>query len=117
MPDCFSTTANGLWLFIEQADFGDGTACINSCLAADWATRWKYTYNETFVINVGTKDIYRLAHHYSRVTGGPTYWSQPRAAISYDGKWGIWGSNFGLSTLVNVNSSYTDVYAVKTGIR
>ena len=69
------------------------------------------------MVNVDTKGIYRLAHHYSRVTGGPSYWAQPRAAISYDGKWGIWDSNFGQSTLINMNSSYTDVYAVKTGIR
>ncbi len=113
----YSTTANGLWLFIEQADFVVNTACLNSCLPGNWASPWGYVYNEMYMVNVDTKGIYRLAHHYSRVTGGPSYWAQPRAAISYDGKWGIWDSNFGQSTLINMNSSYTDVYAVKTGIR
>jgi hypothetical protein len=113
----FSTTANGQWLFIELADFGAGTACLNSCLPGNWASLWAYAYNEIYMINVDTKDIYRLAHHYSRVGGGPSYWSQPRAAISYDGNWGIWDSNFDQSRLLSGNSSYTDVYAVKTGIR
>ena len=113
----FSTTADGQWLFIEEADFGTTTACVASCLPANWASLWGYVYNEVYMINVDTNDIYRLAHHYSRVTGGPSYWAIPRAAISYDGKWGIFDSNFDQTTLISVNSSYTDVYAVKTGIR
>jgi len=112
----FSLSNSGLWLAQEQADFEAHTACSASCLPANWASLWEYAYNEVEIINVDTGDIYRLAHHYSRVTGGPSYWAQPRVALSGDAAWVIFDSNFGQTTFIENNSNYANVYAIKTGI-
>jgi hypothetical protein len=66
----FSLSNNGLWIAQELADFTAQTACIASCLPANWATLSGYSYNDLQIINIDNGDIDRLAHHYSRVTGG-----------------------------------------------
>jgi len=53
-------------------------------------------YNEILLVKLDGSVIKRVAHHRSRMMG--SYWFTPRAAMSGDGAFAIFDSNFGLKS-------------------
>ena len=101
-------SANGRnpWVLISTTDNRTGTANPPGQLFPDWKSRWMKNYNELILVKLDGSVIRPLAHHRSRSMDN--YWHTPRAAISRDGTYAVFDSNFGLQPLPN----YTDVYLV-----
>lgn len=79
------------------------------------AGNWKAYEDEIVLARVDGGAIYRLAHARSR--SAENYWSQPRAAISRDGKYVIFTSNMAFPTGcpadMHVSGECSDVYLIK----
>ena len=92
------------WVLVSVTDTGKGTAEANSNLPPDWRSRWGIRFNELILAKIDGSERRRIAHHRSRTLS--EYWFQPRAAISRDGKYAVFDSNFGSNPL----KDYTDVF-------
>lgn len=97
------------WVLLST--FDQGTCPDYSCfvLPLNWESIWPPYGEELHLARIDGGTVYRLAHHRSRSAEG--YFAQPRAAISRDGKYILWGSNFGISN--TGDPDYSDVYLIK----
>ena len=112
--------ANGGWVFITF--FNSGTCPTYSCfdtlspthLDTSWATDWVHFAEEGILVRIdnnnSTANKFRLFHTRSR--SSEYYWSIPRGAISRDGRYVVFDSNFDISN--TGLTDYTDVYISKT---
>lgn len=79
------------------------------------SANWLLYEDELLLARVDGTAIYRLAH--SRSRSAENYWATPRAAISRDGKYVIFGSNMaypnGCPERTRVKNECMDVYAIK----
>lgn len=79
------------------------------------ASRWELYEDEIMLAKIDGSAVYRLAHARSRSSAG--YWSEPRAAISRDGKYIVFTSNMaypnGCPTNMHVPGQCTDVYLIQ----
>lgn len=92
------------WVLVSTTDNKNKTVAPFDVLPADWQSRWKPRYNELILVKMDGSQVIRLAHHRSRELDN--YWFLPRAAISRDGAFAIFDSNFGQKPF----HYYTDVY-------
>ncbi len=92
------------WVLVSTTDNQHSTAAPFNALPADWQARWKVKYNELILVKLDGSEVRHLAHHRSRELDD--YWFLPRAAISRDGAFAIFDSNFGQQPFYY----YTDVY-------
>jgi hypothetical protein len=101
-------SANGQnpFVLISTTDNRTGTASPPNQLFPDWRTRWLKYYNEIILVKLDGSVIRPIAHHRSR--SFDSYWHTPRAAISRDGMYAVFDSNFGTQPLPN----YSDVFLV-----
>lgn len=101
-----SANSNGRnpWVLVSVTDIDFGTAA--GTLPADWQSRWKVKYNEVLLVKVDGTEVRHLAHHRTRVLDD--YWFEPRAAISRDGIYAIYDSNFGIKP----SAYYTDAFLI-----
>ena len=112
--------AAGGWVFITF--FNSGSCNTYSCfdttspsrLDPSWASHWIHFAEEGILVRIDNNNSltnsYRLFHTRSR--SSEYYWAIPRGAISRDGKYVIFDSNFDISN--SGLSNYTDVYLTKT---
>ena len=99
-----------------------GPECFNNaaCYANPSAGNWGRFENEIVMVRIDANNasskFYRLALSHTRgggTNGSGYFWSDPRAAISYDGKYVIFDSNAGWSTTgCGSDASCTDVYLI-----
>ncbi len=84
-----------------------------SHLDTAWATHWVHFAEEGILVRIdnnnSTLNKYRLFHTRSR--SSEYYWAIPRGAISRDGKYVLFDSNFDISN--TGLTDYTDVYLSK----
>lgn len=95
------------WVLVSVTDTDKGTAEANLNLPPDWRSRWGVRFNELILAKIDGSERRRIAHHRSRTLS--SYWYQPRAAISRDGSYAVFDSNFGINPLPD----YTDVFLVE----
>ena len=97
------------WVLLSV--FDQGTCPDFSCftLPSNWQSIWPLYGEELLLVKIDGTAVYRLAHHRSR--SAEAYWAQPRAAISRDGKYVLWDSNFDISSTGDAN--YSDVYLTR----
>ena len=69
--------------------------------------RWGVDYNEVILVKLDGSQAWRLAPHRSRRVD--VYWHQTRVAMSREGQYLVFDSNFRLSP----TASDTDVYLIK----
>src|SRR5215472_2761002 len=112
--------AAGGWVFITF--FNSGSCSTYSCfdttspshLDPAWASHWVHFAEEGILVRIDNNNTltnsYRLFHTRSR--SSEYYWAIPRGAISRDGKYVLFDSNFDISNTGLGN--YTDVYGVRT---
>jgi hypothetical protein len=120
----YSLTADGKWLFIHTTNsVVNNTTCFNADLPGNWATLWGKFYNEMILIKTDGTAYYRQGYHYSRLYPPPGggcssfyYNFSPRVAISYDGKYGVFDSNFDTTPATVSGALFTDVFILATGI-
>src|SRR5579859_6168481 len=102
------------WVAISTFDMGScpDYSCFDttmpSRLASNWQSIWPLYGEEVLLVKIDGSAVYRLAHHRSR--SAEAYYAQPRAAISRDGKYIVWGSNFDISSNTTADPQYSDVY-------
>ena len=94
------------WVLIEATEERNGVAKPNAALPRDWRSQWKPYYNEILMVKIDGSEARRIAHHRSRSFDG--YWFSPRAAISRDGAYAVFDSNFGAYP----TPDYTDVFLI-----
>jgi len=103
------------WVLVSM--FDQGTCPDYSCfdatnpshLISNWQSIWPLYGEELLLVRIDGTAVYRLAHHGSR--SAEAYAAQPRAAISRDGKYVLWDSNFDISSTGDAN--YADVYLMR----
>lgn len=106
------------WVFITF--FKSGTcntySCFDTTIPANldvlWAAHWVHFAEEGLLVRIDNNNgpnKQRLFHTRSR--SSEYYWAIPRGAISRDGKYVVFDSNFDISN--SGLSSYTDVYISK----
>ena len=103
------------WVLLST--FDQGTCPDYSCfdttnpshLISNWQSIWPLYGEELLLAKIDGSVLFRLAHHRSRSAEG--YGAQPRAAISRDGKFVVWDSNFDISSTGDAN--YADVYLMR----
>lgn len=112
--------SGGGWVFITF--FNSATCNTYSCfdttspsrLDPSWASHWVHFAEEGILVRIDNNNSglnsYRLFHTRSR--SSEYYWAIPRGAISRDGKYVLFDSNFDISNTGLPN--YTDVYVTKT---
>ena len=112
--------AGGGWVFITF--FNSGSCSTYSCfdttspshLDPAWASHWVHFAEEGILVRIDNNNTltnsYRLFHTRSR--SSEYYWAIPRGAISRDGKYVLFDSNFDISN--TGLPDYTDVYLTKT---
>lgn len=112
--------AAGGWVFITF--FNSGGCNTYSCfdttspsrLDPAWASNWIHFAEEGILVRIdnnnGPSNKFRLFHTRSR--SSEYYWAIPRGAISRDGKYVVFDSNFDISN--TGLPDYTDVYMTKT---
>lgn len=86
------------WFFVSTYDPTD----------PDPVLRWHPYTNEVLQIKLDGSEVRRLAHHRSRPFN--TYNYTPRAAVSRDGSRLVFSSNYGLQSILNLLTEYSDVY-------
>lgn len=110
--------AAGGWVFITFFKSGscNSYSCFDSTspshLDLSWALNWVHFAEEGILVRIDNNNgpnTHRLFHTRSRST--EYYWAIPRGAISRDGQYVVFDSNFDISS--SGLSNYTDVYAVK----
>lgn len=100
------------WVALSMFDSGScpDYSCFDttspSRLASNWQSIWPLYGEELVLVKVDGSAVYRLAHHRSRSL--EAYYAAPRAAISRDGKYIAWDSNFDISN--TGQAQYADVY-------
>ncbi|MBI1760777.1 MAG: hypothetical protein HYR56_05000 [Acidobacteria bacterium] len=104
-----SSNSNGKnpWVLVSVTDTAKGTAAANADLPPDWQRRWGVRFNEVMIVRADGTELRHLAHHRSRTLS--SYWFQPRASISKDGKYAVFDSNFG----TNPVKDYSDVFLLE----
>jgi hypothetical protein len=103
------------WVLLST--FDQGTCPDYSCfdrtnpshLISNWESIWPRYAEELLLAKIDGSALYRLGHHRSRSAEG--YGAQPRAAISRDGRFVAWDSNFDISSTGDAN--YADVYLMR----
>jgi hypothetical protein len=97
------------WVLLSMFDIS--TCPDYSCftLASNWQSVWPLYGEELLLVKIDGTVVYRLADHRSR--SAEYYWAEPHAAISRDGRFVIWDSNFGISSTGDPN--YSDVYLMR----
>jgi hypothetical protein len=87
-----------------------------------------YMPSEMRIVATDGSTTYRMVHHRDRAKDNATcggglglggnydYWATPKTAISYDGKYIAFTSNFGVGIQTASNISYTDEYILLTGL-
>jgi hypothetical protein len=90
----------------DPDDIFRGTAEPPHALPPSAETEWGTYFNELTLVRVDGTEVRRVAHHRSRRLDD--YWHQTRAAISRDGRFAVFDSNFGRDPV----PEYTDVYLV-----
>jgi hypothetical protein len=120
------------WFAAETGDTGTAgayptctsncTANDNSSLPANWSSVWGHLYNEVLAVNISTGQIYRLAHHRSRLTNNGTtglacggYFTEPRVSMDFSGTRIAFDSSMAKigSPLPNCVQDYVDTYMIK----
>jgi hypothetical protein len=108
------------WVFITF--FNSGSCSTYSCfdttspsrLDPAWAAHWVHFAEEGIMVRIDNNNSqtnsYRLFHTRSR--SSENYWAIPRGAISRDGRYVVFDSNFDISS--TGLTDYTDVYLSKT---
>jgi len=87
------TSPHSPWVIFTVGDgLNPGTASYP--LSSTWQTDWWFMDNELVAVKIDGTAAYRLNHHRSRLAGD--YWKQPHATPSWDGKYIIYGSDFGV---------------------
>jgi hypothetical protein len=71
---------------------------------------WSRYTNEILLVRLNGAEQRRLAHHRSRPVN--SYYYQPRASISRDGRLIVFSSNYGLSAMLGYPTDYSDVYLI-----
>jgi len=110
----YRDSPNG-WVLLSMFDQGNcpDYSCFDttnpSHLVSDWQSIWPLYGEELLLVKIDGSILFRLAQHRSRSAEG--YGAQPRAAISRDGKYVLWDSNFDISSTGDAN--YADVYLIK----
>jgi hypothetical protein len=94
------------WMLVSSTKYFDNLAAPSEKLPVDWQSKWGSHVNEIILVNLDGSSIRRLAHHRSRALD--SYYHMPRAAISGDGRYALFDSNFDFSPTPN----YTDVYLI-----
>jgi len=99
-----------------------GPECFNNaaCYADPSSSNWRYFENEILMVRIDSNNnpakIYRLALSHARgggADGNGYFWSDPRAAVSYDGKYVIFDSNANFAAKgCGTVSSCTDIYLI-----
>jgi hypothetical protein len=134
-----SVTQDGKWLAMEQQSMiKTSNECTDAYYAANPTHNWQQYFTDPPNYSTMPEEIllaatdgsytYRLAHHMSAnfdnatcdagVDGNSSgdYWAQPRAAVSYDGKYIAFDSNFGIGALVGSGVPYADTFILDTGL-
>ena len=75
----------------------------------DWETQWRQRYNEIGVVSLDGSKVLRLVHHRSRVFASSSYYYTPRAAVSRDGRYVLFDSNYNSNPM----TEYADVYLIQ----
>jgi len=108
------TSAN--WIVSDMITAGSGCPsssapqCFNSMQPS--TSNWDARQEEIVAWNAQGTEIMRLVHHRSREGGnGGGYWSQPRPAISRDGQYIAFTSNFNISSGDSVEGT-TNVFVI-----
>jgi hypothetical protein len=96
-----SAPDGGGWFFVSMFASGDPKP-----LPGEWRP---YT-NEVLQVRTDGSEVRRLAHHRSRPFN--SYWYQPRASVSRDGRRLVYSSNYGLPSILGYDNAYSDVYLV-----
>jgi hypothetical protein len=100
-------TGAGHWIVFSDDDSGNCPSSSYWCFNNPTnMTGWTLYAGEILIWD-GAGNTVRLAHHRSR--SDESYWAQTRAAISRDGKYIAFDSNFNQSSN---GANYTDVYVI-----
>lgn len=94
----------------DRNDIFRGTAEPPASTPPTAEAEWGTYFNEITLVRVDGTEVRRLAHHRSRRLDH--YWHQTRAAISRDGKYAVFDSNFGRNPI----PEYADVYLLNVGV-
>jgi hypothetical protein len=139
-----SVTQDGKWLALEHQN-GDNNQqenCTNYYYNVTNPTlNWSQYYSdppgyspvmdEILMAATDGSYTYRMGHHRTRgkdnsscsgtldstgaSTSGYDYWAQPKTAVSYDGRYVAFDSNFGVAAVLN-GVTYADAYILDTGL-
>jgi hypothetical protein len=71
---------------------------------------WKRYTDEFLQVKLDGSEIRRLAHHRSRPLNSYTY--MPKVSVSRDGSKAVFGSNFGLQSILKNPAEYSDAYMI-----
>jgi hypothetical protein len=113
---------SGWLVYSPQNDGSSGPECFNnaSCYAAPSSSNWIQYDNEIVMVRIDANNspalIYRLALAHARQNGSGSdyFWSDPRAAVSYDGKYVIFDSNAAwAATGCGSVTNCTDLYLIQ----
>lgn len=134
-----SVTQDGKWLAMgEYSTYSQKDNCTKAYYNANPSLNWPQyftrppndsLYEEEIVLaSTDGSKTYRLTHHRTVVVDNATcngalglggqydYWATPKTAMSYDGKYIAFTSNFGVGIQVGTGGSYTDEYVLATGL-
>jgi hypothetical protein len=93
------------YVLVSNVDSNSGGTAASPA-PSGWASQWGTYYNELDLVALDGSHVWRLAHHRSRTRD--SYWHLPRAALSRDGQYVLFDSNFNQLPV----SDYTDVYLI-----
>jgi hypothetical protein len=94
------------WMLVSNTSYFDSVSAPSEWLPANWMDRWGTYVNEIDLVKLDGSIVWRLAHHRSRALD--SYYHMPRAALSGDGSYVLFDSNFDLSP----RRDYTDIYMI-----
>lgn len=92
---------------LSMTDNNNPGTAYSFTLPANWQSLWYKYANEIIMLRLDHTLVQRLAHHRSIIA---YYWAQPRAAVSRDGRYIVYDSNFGQNITTVVD--YTDAYLI-----
>jgi hypothetical protein len=107
MHGSLNNAADGPWCLVTMQGTYLGQPV--GSLQSNWASLWQPYYQELVLVSTSGAAKRRLCHLRSRHMGASNYWWMSRAALSWDGVYAVFGSNFGVAPV----DDYTDVYLVQ----